>query len=220
LASIGSESVLGTATRNPRNAALAAHQRHGTVAVTSIVQNAEEVWVVTVASISDTINEDDEVIDAGVSVRSGLGLGHAVPDDYQGVVTIRDDDRSLVMRPASMPMITVTEGPQKSNSLMPFQVTLSKPPVAVASLEFTVVRALGSNPAELGVDVAGASGTLTFLPGQQTATIKVTTIDDNIDEATEHVVALLSNPRNLDFPSTLGGPARELALFGDLVDND
>ncbi len=80
--------------------------------------------------------------------------------------------------------------------------------------QVTVDFATSNGTATTGLDYTATNGTLTFLPGQTTATFTVTILNDGQVEGPETVNLTLSNPTG---SPTLGGPTHVLLT---IVDND
>src|SRR5262249_14717481 len=106
----------------------------------------------------------------------------ATTDDATATGTILDDDSLIVDDP------TVTEGDAGGSTAL-FTVRLQ----AARDHEVRVDYATSNGTAQSGVDYLPASGTLTFAPGQTSATVPVTVIGDRLDEANETVLLNLSN---------------------------
>lgn len=75
-------------------------------------------------------------------------------------------------------------------SLATFVVTLAQP----STSPVTVTYATSSGSATAGSDFVGATGTLTFAPGETSKTITVVVLGDTATEANETFTVLLSNP--------------------------
>jgi hypothetical protein len=75
-------------------------------------------------------------------------------------------------------------------SLASFTVNLSIPSATPVSIDY----ATASGSATDGVDYGSTHGTLTFAPGQTTATVVVPTVNDSLVEGTEAFTLNLSNP--------------------------
>jgi hypothetical protein len=92
---------------------------------------------------------------------------------------------------------------------MTFTVSLGPATGRTVTVDYST--ALDSS-ATSGTDYQPVSGTLTFNPGVTTQTIVVQTLEDTIDEFTERVGIVLTNPVNADFLNPEGG--------GNILDND
>ena len=86
-------------------------------------------------------------------------------------------------------------------------VTRSGDLTAISSIQY----ATSDGTANDGTDYTGASGTLTFLPGEDTLTFNVPILDDTIDETDETVTLTLSNPTI----ALLGAPATATLTITD-----
>ncbi len=89
-----------------------------------------------------------------------------------------------------------------------FPVTLSKPAEGIVSVAY----ATSDGSATAGNDYTSASGTLTFLSGETSKTITVSTIDDAALESSEALALTLSSPTGAD----LG----QYSASGTITDND
>ena len=95
-----------------------------------------------------------------------------------------------------------------------FAVTLDGPSAAEVTVGYaTADPAVSLGPvAGAGIDYGSAAGTLTFAPGEVSRTIRVSVIDDGLDEPDETFALVLADPRG----ATLG---RGSAL-GTILDDD
>lgn len=137
------------------------------------------------------LNRAHDINDAGQIVGYALSGGsyHAVllTPTEEGTPTVSVDD------------VTVTEG-NTSTSDAVFTVTLSKP----ASEEVTVHFTTGGGTATAGSDYAAQSGTVTFAPGEASATVTVAVNGDTTVESNETFQVTLSQARQARrSPSTL-----------------
>ncbi|MFT8243170.1 Calx-beta domain-containing protein [Roseomonas sp. BN140053] len=133
----------------------------------------------------DTAVEPDETFRLVLSAPAGATLARA-----EAVGTIRNDDVAAPVVPAvSVADASVLEGHSGTTSLG-FTVSLSQ-----ASAAPVVVRwdALGGT-ATPGIDFEAAGGTLTFAPGQTSATVAVTVRGDTVFEPDETFRLVLSAP--------------------------
>jgi len=84
----------------------------------------------------------------------------------------------------------VTEGNSGGTNTLDFVVTLS----AASTQTVTVNYATAAGTASEGSDYAKATGTLTFLPGETSKTVKVAVIGDTVVEGDETITLKLSSP--------------------------
>jgi len=136
----------------------------------------------TVPIIGDTTVEPDETVVVQLTGVSGATL--ATPT---ATGTIIDDDGPATIAVSGS---STHEGCEGHTSL-PFSVQLSHP---VSSTAVTVNYATADGTAKAGEDYEPASGTVTFAPGQTTATVNVQVIGDTAPEPDETVLLNLSNP--------------------------
>ena len=125
-------------------------------------------------------------------------------------VVLADDDEMMVSRVLS---IADAEAEESAGEVR-FAVTLDGPSGAEVTVSYATADPAGSSDpvAEAGIDYESVSGTLTFAPGEVSRTIRVPTIDDDLDEPDETFALVLSDLRG----ATLG---RGSAL-GTIRDDD
>jgi VCBS repeat-containing protein len=158
---------------------------------------------VTVAINDDNIVEATETFLASLSTPTALG-GRSVSTTDTGTGTIADNDSAAF----TIDDVTVTEGGTAT-----FTVSLNNP----TDIPITINVNYGSGTATGGADYDSATDTLTFPAGSTTSqTVTVSTVDDNLVEATENFIASLSTPTALS--------DRNLSLTdtgtGTITDND
>ena len=78
---------------------------------------------------------------------------------------------------------------ENSDGTIDFLVTLDQAASGTVSVDYATV----DGSARAGADYAATSGTLTFLPGERSKTVRVTILDDVHDEAAETFTLALSN---------------------------
>jgi Calx-beta domain-containing protein len=140
----------------------------------------------------DTKNEADETFFVNLS-----GATNATIADDQGVGTITNDD--------PVPSISVDdqilgEG-DAGTSTMTFNVSLSNPSGQTVTVDYTT----NDGTATVGdADYIGASGTVTFLPGDTAKTVDVTINGDTKKEADQDFTLDLSNASNATISDSQG----------------
>ena len=124
-------------------------------------------------------------------------------------VVLADDDE-MAIRVLS---VADAEAAESAGEIR-FAVTLDGPSAAEVTVDYATADPAGSaDPvAAAGMDYESASGTLTFAPGEASQTIRVSVLDDALDEPDETFALVLSDPRG----ATLG---RGSAL-GTIRDDD
>ena len=155
----------------------------------------ETTRTVTVQTVDDSVIEPTETFRLTLSGQSS-GL---VPGTMSGTGTINDNDASYAISGA-----TVAEG-----GTLAFVVTRTGYTAVASSVSF----ATSNGSAVAGSDYNAASGTLSFAPGQTSATINVSTIDDSVIETTETLTVSLSSP-------TAGATISAGSATGTILDND
>jgi FG-GAP-like repeat/Calx-beta domain/Domain of unknown function DUF11 len=154
--------------------------------------------VVSVPVLGDVVDEVDETFTVDLATADFANL-----IDPQAVATIDDDDGpSLVSADVS-----VTEG-NAGTTPASFTLSLSGPSVQPVTLDY----ATAGGTAVPVADFTPASGSVTFAPGQTSATVTVQVVGDTLDEPNEFFDVLLSNVADA-FPAD--GQAR-----GAIVDDD
>jgi Ca2+-binding RTX toxin-like protein len=154
------------------------------------------IQTITVTTIDDTIDEEDETFTIGLSGATNATIGVGT-----GTATIQDNDNAPTL---SITDATVTEG-----GIARFTATLSNASAFTTSANFSTI----GNSATAGSDFVNiSSSTITFAPGVTTQTISVNTINDSINEPTETFTVTLSNPISLTIVNN--------TAIGTILDND
>ena len=150
----------------------------------------------------DTLDEADETFTVDL-----VNPTNATVADAQGVGTIVDDDappRLSIDNGIPNPVTESAAGPVG----ITFTATLSDP----SARTVTVGYATADGTASAGADYTATSGTLTFTPGQTSATVTVAVLDDATDENNETFFVNLSAPANATISDAQG--------VGTVVDDD
>ena len=134
---------------------------------------------ITVALLDDDLDEPAETFAVVLSSATHATVGRA-----RAAGTILDDDGA--------PQLSVADARGAEGGAAAFAVTLA----GSTSLAVTVAYATADGTAVAGADYAAASGTLTFAPGDATATVSVALLADGVDEAEETFALQLSAPAN------------------------
>ena len=140
----------------------------------------ETARTIRVAVVDDAVDEaDEESFAVTLSGPSGATLAHALAT---GV--IRDDDEP--------PALSVADAAGDEDvGALEFAVALSAP----SGIEVSASYATADGTATAGGDYAAATGTLMFAPGEVSRTIRVSVLDDELDEPDETFALVLSDPR-------------------------
>ena len=88
------------------------------------------------------------------------------------------------------PTLSIADGAASEGDPADFIVTLSTSSTRTVTVDY----ATAGGTAEEGADYTATSGTLTFAPGEDSKTIPVPTLEDEIDEENETFTLNLSNP--------------------------
>ena len=152
----------------------------------------------------------DDVLDPGetleVTLTGATTANGAVSVSSSSATTTITDAGAVTV---SVAPATVTEGDDAS-----FAVELSGKVAAPVTVSWSAASGPGDT-AEAGTDYTAVGGTLTFVPAETSATVQVTTLDDEIKEAAETFTVTLTGP---DLPAgvTLGTDR----ATGTIVDDD
>ncbi len=150
----------------------------------------------TTATIAITVN-GDVTDEANETFTVGLSNpGNATIADASGTGTITDDDAAPTL---SIDDVSVAEG-DAGTTTATFTVSLS----AVSGKTVTVDWSTADVDAVQPADYTAGSGTLTFVPGDTTATVAVTVNGDLTDEINEGFTLTLSNPANATIADASG----------------
>ena len=171
----------------------------------------------------------DFAITIEANVPSGTGIFTLMPEDdaedEADETLALTGESDLPVTPASVVLADDDEMASRVLSIadaeaaesagdMAFAVTLDGPSPAEVTVSYATADPAGTvDPvAGAGVDYESASGTLTFAPGEVSRTIRVSVLDDELDEPDETFALVLADPRG----ATLG---RGSAL-GTIRDDD
>ncbi|MDA1164900.1 MAG: autotransporter-associated beta strand repeat-containing protein [Planctomycetota bacterium] len=133
--------------------------------------------------LGDATFESLETFFVNLSNAQGLTIA-----DDQAVGRIVNDD-------SPTPVLTVTDGSLEEGIVgerrgLTFNLALSSPPAATVTVDFATAD---GTAALFNQDYVAQSGTVTFLPGQQTATVVVTVVGDATVETNETFFLNLTN---------------------------
>ena len=142
-----------------------------------------------VAIREDTIDEPDETVKLTLSSATDAMLG----EPTSATITIVDNDAA-----PSVLFSSSTTYVQENAGQANVAVRLS----AASAYAVTVDYATSDGSANAGSDYTGASGTLTFAPGETSKSFPVPLVDDAALEPNETINLRLSNPAN----AVLGSP--------------
>jgi hypothetical protein len=162
----------------------------------------ETARIVTVTTIDDTVDENDETLFVNLSSPTG---GASILDG-QAIGTIADNDDPPSAAP---PLFSVGDASAIEGGTLVFTVTRSGTTASTFSLGY----ATANGSAGAGTDYSARSGTLTFGPAESTKTVSVPTTDDVLDENSETL--------SLDLADASGGAAiADTQGIGTISDND
>ncbi len=145
--------------------------------LTFTAQRAEQV--VAVPLVDDAVNEPEETLTVVLTNVENATIGTAT-----AVGVIEDDD--------PVPELEISGGAASEGETIGFAVTLSGLTARTVAVDY----ATADGSATAGADFGSVSGTLTFAPGESSATVSVDIVDDETYEPDETFVARLSSPVN------------------------
>ena len=159
-----------------------------------------QYWVFVWAGEDDTrVNVDDtgsneETGAPGWSIGdSGLikpeGSAYSNYTDAFTAMTIQVEGHANPAVLISISDATATEGPDVT---MDFVVTLNRKSSGTVTVDYLTLFTVSATP---GVDYQDVNGTLTFRPGETSKTIKVSIIDDAVNDSGETFDVLLTDPK-------------------------
>jgi hypothetical protein len=165
-----------------------------------VFQPGEVLKTVPVRLLNDGAREAAEEFHLRLSNSSGAAL-----DQPRATVRVLDDDASPVVNP----FVTVSDiWVGEADAAARFVIRLSAPSDDPVSIEWTT----RSDSAAQSLDYRGASGTITWVPGQVAKTIRVPLVDGTNLEDAEVFHLDLSNP--------LGATLAKARGTAVIVDND
>lgn len=156
---------------------------------------------------NDNLVEGDEQFSVTVEAfdQSDSAL---IPQPLTSNVSILDDDQSIVS------VVALNDGNEAGPVDGSFTVSLSKPSATSTTVHFSV-----SGSASPGIDHGATSGEITFVAGQQIATISVPVIDDTTAEGLETVVVTLDQIVSASNANITIDPLAASAAIGILDDD-
>ncbi|MDA0919878.1 MAG: hypothetical protein O2945_12485 [Planctomycetota bacterium] len=143
----------------------------------------ETTQTITVSVLGDAAFESLETFFVNLSTPQGLELA-----DDQAIGQIINDD-------SPTPFLSVSNGQTEEGITgerpsVTFNLTLSSPPTDIIAVDYATGDGTASST---GLDYLATNGTVTFLPGQQTASVTVTVLGDSNVETNETFFLNLGN---------------------------
>ncbi len=172
--------------------------------LTFTADNWNTAQTVTVSAAAD----DDAVVDGAVTITHTVGGG-----DY-GANSVTASDVEVTITETDTPTLSLGDASaNEDDGSVTFTVGLS----TASSNEVTVAWATGDGTATAGSDYTAANGTLTFpASGTTPQTVRVTIVNDPVDEENETFTVTLSNAQN----ATLAGGQPTVEATGTITDDD
>lgn len=143
----------------------------------------------------------------GVTISGTVNSGQATAITYDA--TGNRGNYTVTGVPTGTPTIAISGGSATEGAGLVFTVTRTGNPSIAVGVSFASVNGTATAPA----DYTAVSGTLSFLPGDLTKTVTVTTVDDAAAETSETFTVALSTP-------TGGAVLGVTSATGTIVDND
>ncbi|RPD39634.1 Calx-beta domain-containing protein [Chitinophaga barathri] len=156
---------------------------------------------VPVAVVDDQLIEGTETVTLEVTGGTATGLGFAPGPDKTASLDITDDELDPAILVLSIARGTDGAEPGTNGS---FTISL---PSGVLSAEDITVNYTVSGTAASGADYTALSGTVTIPAGDNSVTVPVTVVNDDIIEVTETVIATLTGGSSTNFTFTAAGNA-------------
>jgi Ca2+-binding RTX toxin-like protein len=188
-ASVEAHTADGTAT---------APSDYGPIGKTLVFTSGQRSKAVSVVVNGDTQHEDDEALFLVLSNAAGANI-----DDGVGQGTITNDDAEPVPATLTVADVTVGEGDPAV-----FTITRSGSTLGTTTVEVSTEDGSASAPD----DYDPVATTVSFGPGDSSATVTVQGADDTADEPDENFLLRLAN--------VVGGVIGDGAAVGTLVDDD
>ena len=148
---------------------------------------------VTVRVLDDLLNEDAETFTVKLSNATNTDTNSPL-SILQGIGTIRDNDIPRL----NIGDISIEEGDAGQTNAV-FTITLSTPSTRAVSVAY----ATANGTATAGEDYLAASGTISFPPGNTSATVSIPVLGDTKIEPNETFFLNLSTPINAELARTV-----------------
>ena len=158
----------------------------------------------TVPVADDATDEDDETFTVTLSNASNATLSNG-QTTLEVIGTIEDDDPE--------PTLSVADASATEGGAVAFTVRLSPASGKQVTVDYKTSVEAGDTATE-GTDFTAASSTLTFMPGDESMTFTVVTIEDTTDEDDETFTVTLSSASNATISAT------DATATGTITDDD
>ena len=131
------------------------------------------------------------------------------PARAAGSFVVRDGDPTPVL---DVPDVTVSEGDESISFDVSLTSRISPPSLRTVTVDYRTESGTASERS----DFTPVSGTLTFNPGESSASISTAILEDSLAEYTETFTLVFSNPVNVEFKHGV----EELSISGTITDNE
>ena len=157
---------------------------------TVVFPPGQTTGTVTITITGDDRPEGDEYIVVAFSNAANAAIGGFWG---LGFIAIEDDDQPAVVPGTA----SVTEG-DSGTTVAHVPVALSSPSDLPVTVPWTTLHAPGAPPAQAdpASDYTAVSGTVTFAPGQTSATVTIEIAGDAVTEPDEYVLVSFHDPTN------------------------
>ena len=148
-------------------------------------------------TVTITALKDDDLTDDPVTLTHTVTGG-----DYSGIAV--SNVTVTITEPTSAPMTVDDAREAEGAGPLEFEVALEWAVSEEATVQYRTVGMTSTNgvTAKAGEDFTDTSGTLTFAAGETQKTIRVTLLDDALNEAEEYFELVLESPVNAELPTS------------------
>ena len=148
-------------------------------------------------TVTITALKDDDLTDDPVTLTHTVTGG-----DYTGIAV--SNVTVTITEPTSAPMTVDDAREAEGSGPLEFEVALEWAVSEEATVQYRTVGMTSTNgvTAKAGEDFTDTSGTLTFAAGETQKTIRVTLLDDALNEAEEYFELVLESPVNAELPTS------------------
>ncbi|NER27984.1 MAG: DUF4347 domain-containing protein [Symploca sp. SIO1C4] len=181
------------------------------------IPDGEEFLEITLTPIDDTLPENTETLQLNLAPDPAYEID-ADNNSASITITANDEISYAVTLNSTTPIV---EGDTASQTVS-FTVTRSGGIGIASSVDYAITNSapLGNNDfnnVQIDSVASGVSGTISFAPGEETKTITLEVLDDQIAETSENLIITLSNPNLTEAPvnSSITTPTALVAITDD-----
>ncbi|MFC1619120.1 Calx-beta domain-containing protein [Candidatus Neomarinimicrobiota bacterium] len=151
---------------------------------TATVPEGQTTENISFTVVNDVLDEDNETVIVAISNPTNASLGANQSHTY----TINDNDPAPTIQFALS-----SSSDSESTTPVNLQVQLSAPSGRDVTVDYAVSSGTATGD---GVDYTMAAGTATIISGENSASVPVNIVNDDLDENTENIIISLSSPVN------------------------